>query len=54
MKRVTYAPIAETDLYEIALWIARDAGTVETAYAFLDSIEQRTKLLAAHPEMGRY
>jgi hypothetical protein len=44
VKRVTYASIAETDLYDIALWIAQDAGTVEPAYAFLDSIELAPRL----------
>jgi len=52
VKRVLYAPEAETDVYAIARYIAEEAD-LAAAYRFLDNIDEMAHLIATQPEMGR-
>lgn len=52
MKRVLYAPEAETDVYSIAKHIAEE-GDLAAAYRFLENVDETTQLIATQPEMGR-
>jgi len=51
MRTIQRTSRAHTDLVEIALHIARANPT--PANAWLDAIEQKCRLLASMPEMGR-
>jgi toxin ParE1/3/4 len=51
MARLGIAPAAVADLEEIWLYIAAD--NVRRADAFLDRIDDRLRLLAIRPHMGR-
>ncbi len=53
MKRATFRQEAEDDVYSAARHIAEDAGDLEPAYRFIDTISAKTALIATHPEMGR-
>jgi plasmid stabilization system protein ParE len=44
---------AEADLEDIADYIARESGSLETARRVIDSITDRFQLLAANPYIGR-
>lgn len=44
---------AEADLEDIADYIARKSGSLETARRVIDSITDRFHLLAANPYIGR-
>ncbi len=48
MKRAIYAPEAEVDIYAIARHIAEE-GNLDAAYRFIDTIEEKARLLATHP-----
>ena len=52
MPHVERSPDAEQDLIEIGVYIAEQSGNEETAYRFLDTIDETCALLARHPEMG--
>jgi toxin ParE1/3/4 len=51
MARLRLSPAAAADLEEIWLYIAADS--VSRADAFLDRIDDRLRLLAVRPHMGR-
>jgi toxin ParE1/3/4 len=51
MTRVRKRPAAEADLFDIALHIAEDS--LAASERFLDSFNDKFKLLASAPEIGR-
>ena len=51
MSRVTLAPEADADLWEIALHIAK--RNLPAAYRFIDTVYEKGALVASHPEIGR-
>lgn len=51
MRQVINAPEAEADIYGIARHIAED--DIEAAYRFIETIYEKSQLLATHPQMGR-
>ena len=50
MKPVHFSPLAETDLVEIGVYIARDNPT--RALSFIDELETQCDALGAFPGMG--
>jgi toxin ParE1/3/4 len=52
MPRLEISPVANGDLIEIGVYIARESGSPERADSFLDSILQTCETLSMHPEMG--
>jgi plasmid stabilization system protein ParE len=44
---------AETDLADIAYYIARESGSLEVARRVVESVTERFHLLAANPYLGR-
>ena len=51
MSQVRKTPQADADLLEIALYIAEDS--IEASDRFLETIDEKLKLLARTPHMGR-
>jgi toxin ParE1/3/4 len=52
MPRLEVSPVANGDLVEIGLYIARQSGSQQRADSFLDSILRTCETLATQPEMG--
>jgi toxin ParE1/3/4 len=50
MKPVRFSPLAETDLVEIGIYIARDNPT--RALSFIDELETKCDTLGVFPGMG--
>ena len=51
MSRVILAPEADSDLWEIARYIAR--RNLPAACRFIDSVYEKGELLASNPQLGR-
>jgi len=51
MSRVILAPEADSDLWEIAWYIAR--RNLPAACRFIDSVYEKGELLASNPQLGR-
>jgi toxin ParE1/3/4 len=52
MAKVSITPQANRDLVQIWIWVAERSGS-ELADQVLDEIDNRCRLLAQNPEMGR-
>jgi toxin ParE1/3/4 len=52
MARVTRTKDARADLKEIGRYIAEKSQSLETAFRFLDRIQEKCELYATQPEMG--
>jgi toxin ParE1/3/4 len=52
MTHYALAPLAESDLDDIWLYIAREAGS-DTADRLFDALIRRVLMLAVHPQAGR-
>jgi toxin ParE1/3/4 len=51
MPRIVRTPEAAADLWEIALYIARD--NEDAAYRLIDTIDEKLEMLAQHPGGGQ-
>ena len=47
------SPLAQADIDDIAYYIVREGGSLETADRFLESIYRRFLLLGQYPQAGR-
>ena len=47
------SPLAQADIDDIAYYILREGGSLETADRFLESIYRRFRLLGQYPQAGR-
>lgn len=47
------APIAEADLDDIWLYVAKESGSIEVAHRLIDAITERFLALASFPRIGR-
>lgn len=53
MSKATFKREAQADIDEAACYIAEDAGAVELAFRFIETISDTADLLATQPSMGR-
>ncbi len=52
MSRAVRTASVRKDLKDIGRYIAQESQSLDLAMKFLDRVDQRCKLYAAHPEMG--
>ncbi len=52
MNRARLRPLAEADLVDIWLYVARQSGDVDAADSLVDELTTRIELLATHPLIG--
>lgn len=52
MSRAVRTASVRNDLKEIGRYIAQQSQSLDLAIRFLDRVDQKCKLYAAHPEMG--
>lgn len=52
MAQIIRSPEAEADTVTAARFVARESQSRSTAYRFVDTIDEKLKVLARHPQAG--